>query len=253
MGILKNRTDINHLKEAARIAGNVCDALMAEAQPGVNTMELEQLANRLLQQQRSTAPFKQFEGFGHAICISLNAEVVNGPPSRERVLQPGDVVSIAVGSSHKGLHGKAARTAYLGHTPPEDVERLLEGTRLVIPELCERSRSITSLKELLLGIPEVAARYRLSVVENTGGCGIGKHLHEAPDTPNLPTEAMGEVLLVPGLAFTLMPMFSLGQSGQFVIHEDGWTQVTADGALSAHFADTCLMTDEGLVVLSQPL
>lgn len=251
MGVFKNRTDLQSLREAARIAGAVCDALIEAAQPGVSSLELEALANRLLQQNRSTAPFKQFDGFGHAICLSLNDEVVNGPPSRERVLKENDLVSIAVGSCYRGLHGKAARTCYLGE-PSADIQRLVEGTKAVFPAVLEASRTTTSLRSILERIPAVAEQFGLTLIERNAGAGIGKQLHEFPYVPNHPKDLVEPVTLVPGTALTFMPMLSLGASGQWVTHEDGWTQVTQDGALSAHFAETCLMTDGGFEILSRP-
>lgn len=251
MSILKSRTDLSLLKTAAQVAGSVCDQLMEAAQPGVSSIELEQLANRLLQMNRSTAPFKHFEGFGHAICLSLNEEIVNGPPSRERVLKEGDLVSIAVGSCHKGFHGKAARTRYLGSAPPEPVQRLLEGTQAIFPTFLEASMSTASFDFLLEKGVKLAHSYQLTIIEGAGGAGIGKYLHEEPIIPNHPKDLTESITLMPGFAFTLMPMMSVGEDSRFIIHEDGWTQVTADGALSAHFAETCLMTDHGLVLLSR--
>ncbi len=246
MGVFKSRTDRQALRVSAQAAGLICDTLITAAQPGVSTVELEAMANRLLAQHRSTAPFRLFDGFNHAACISLNDEIVNGPPSRNRVLSTGDLVSIAVGTCIKGIHGKAARTAYLGEPSP-DIQRLLTGTR----EILTFSEATPSLKALLENIPRIARKHSLSVIQNGGGCGIGRQLHEAPGTPNDPGSLSEDLPGVNGLAFTLMPMMSLGPTGEWTLHEDGWTQVTADGELSAHFADTFLWTEEaGLENLS---
>lgn len=250
MGILKSNSDIRYLTEAARLAGTLCDALMDMAVPGTDTLALEAEAGRLLAKHRSSAPFKQFEGFGHAICVSLNDEVVNGPPSRVRTLQAGDVVSIALGTELRGLHGKVARTRVLGEGSP-DTRRLLEGTAACFERAVQRAQSVETLNELLAVIPETAAEYGLSLVERLGGTGIGRKLHDFPPTPNHPADLEETIPLQPGMAFTLMPMFSLGTPGPYRVHGDGWTYCTHDGSLAAHMAETMLMTEAGLLILSR--
>lgn len=251
MGHIKNRTDIQNFRHAARIAGEVCDELMEAAQPGVSSVELEMLANRLLQVRRSSAPFKTFEGFNHAICLSLNEEIVNGPPSRERVLAEGDLVKIAVGSCFKSMHGKAARTVYLGDEPPEDIARLMMGTAEVLERAIEIALESVTISAILEEIPNIAVAYHLANIKDGGGCGIGKFLHEAPWIPNAPERLEEDIPLMPGLAFTLMPMMALGGDGSIQLHEDGWTHMTSDGSLAAHFADTFFVGDSGLENLSK--
>ncbi len=248
MGLIKNHSDLRNLREAASIAGSCCDALMDAAQPGVSTIALEVMANKLLAKNRSTAPFKQFDGFGHAICVSVNDEIINGPPSRERLLKEGDVVSIAIGSEYRGMHGKAARTKYVGAHPPEDIHRLLTGTYAVFREIPKQSPS--TLNELVGLIPELAKQHQLTVIEGLSGAGIGKKLHDDPVIPNDPTSLPDPYPLMPGFAFTLMPICSLGQQAQYITHADGWTFITADHAMAAHFAETLLVTDNGIEILS---
>ncbi len=252
MGIFKSRTDLQYLRQAATAAGVVCDALMAEAQGGVSTVTLEQMANKLLQQHRSLAPFKSFEGFGHASCISINDEIVNAPPSRERILKEGDLVSIAVGTNIRGFHGKAARTAVIGKSF-EDADRLIQGTRQALDAIVAKSAETNSLKSLLGEIGLKAQQYRLRLIKGTGGFAIGKSLHEIPYLPNHAEDLEQDITLPIGMALVFMPMMTLGETSDWVEHEDGWTQVTADGALSAHFADTFLMTEAGLVNLSRSI
>jgi methionyl aminopeptidase len=251
VGILKNRSDLKALHEAARITGHVLAELVSACQPGTSTMELENLANRLLSQNRSTAPFKNFDGFRHAICVSLNEEIVNGPPSRERFLKAGDLVSIATAAEQRGIHAKAARTFYLGVTMPEDIQRLLSGTEQAISRVVELSRQEHTLNAILEAIPEIAQKHKLTILQGLGGASIGKRLHEDPFIPNEPGLLDEIILLQPGFAFVLMPMFSLGEEKEFIQHEDGWTYLTRDGALSAHFADTLLMTENGLINLTK--
>jgi methionyl aminopeptidase len=246
MVLIKNYSDIRSLKEAGRIVRELLATLCQAMVPGVSTVELEILANRFLAQNRSSAPFKAFEGFNQAICISINDEIVNGPPNRERVIQTGDVVSIATAAEHRGIHAKAARTVYVGAQPPSEVERLLRGTATVIENAIHQSTRVDTLNALLQVVPETAQQYRLTVIEGMAGAGIGKKLHDAPPVPNHPAGLTEVIPLRSGFCFTLMPMFSLGESAEHVTHEDGWTFLTKDGALSAHVADTLLMTEEGL-------
>lgn len=245
MGILKSPTDIRSLRAAGKITAMVLDSLREICQPDLPLIELEMLACRLLAQHRSTAPFKSFEGFNHAICVSINEEIVNGLPSRERLIQAGDVVSIATAAEQRNIYAKAARTFRVGEQPPDDVIRLLNGTADVISKAIENSRTETTLNGLLRVVSETAEAYDLRVITGLGGSGIGKQLHDAPLVPNHPTDLEEVVSLTPGLCFTLMPMLTLGGT-DMRLAEDGWTYVTSDGALSAHFADTLLMTESGL-------
>lgn len=258
MGVLRNRSELRSLQEAGRITREVLAALTAACIPGVSTVELEALANQLLARNRSTAPFKSFDGFNHAICISINEEIVNGPPSRERRLQTGDVVSIATAAEHRGIHAKAARTVCVGETCSDAIMRLLTGTTQVIDRALEKSREQMSnatnnpptLNELLAVVPETAQAHGLTMLRGLGGMGIGKKLHEAPLVPNNPADLPGTVMLEVGLTFTLMPMFSLGADDEFDTHEDGWTYVTRDKSMAAHVADTLLMTETGLILIT---
>lgn len=251
MGILKNRTELKAIQEAGRITARILTELIQASQPGISTVELEVLANRLLAQNRSTAPFKSYNGFNHAICISLNDEIVNGPPSRERILKSGDLVSIATAAEQRGIHAKAARTFYIGETPPAEIQRLLTGTAEAIQQVVIASQKSTILNEILSVVPQVAQEHKLTILQELGGACIGKKLHEEPYIPNIPEALSATILLQPGFAFVLMPMFSLGQETDWKQHEDGWTYLTKDGALSAHFADTLLMTENGLLSITK--
>lgn len=246
MGIVKNNTDIRSLKEAGQITKDVLQALKEASVTGVSTIELETLANRLLAGYRSTAPFKTFEGFNHAICVSINDEIVNGPPSRERILRDGDVVSIATAAEHRGIYAKAARTVYVGAQPLEDISRLLQGTGQVLQNAISKASTVTTLNDLLTVVPETAREFGLTVIAGLGGAGIGKKLHDWPAVPNDPSSLEEIIPLQPGLCFTLMPMFSLGKDIPYKDHEDGWTLLTGDQSFAAHIADTLLMTAGGL-------
>jgi methionyl aminopeptidase len=252
MKLIRNASDLRALKEAATLAGRVIDELLAAAQPGVDTMALEEQARETLRQNRSSAPFRVFDEFGHAICVSINDEIVNGPPSRVRTLVAGDVVSIAVGTEIRGMHGKVARTACVGEASAE-VARLINGTRAVFDTVLAQCKPGMMIGEMLALIPQTAEQHDLRLIENTGGAAIGKKLHENPYLPNYPDKLIEDAPMQVGFAFTLMPMMTLGPSTSWVMHDDGWTYMTQDGSLAAHFAETLLMSDSSLVCLSTPL
>jgi methionyl aminopeptidase len=252
MGLIKSFADVRCLKEAGRIVRELLEILGAEAKPGVSTVALEVTANRFLAQHRSSAPFKTFERFNQAICVSLNEEIVNGPPNRERLICEGDVVSIATAAEHRGIYAKAARTFYIGSEPSDDIQRLLTGTATVIAQAIQQSSvhsssPVTTLNDLLRVVPETASQFGLTVIRDLGGAGIGKKLHDAPPIPNDPAALQETIPLRPGLCFTLMPMLSLGNNPDCELHEDGWTLVTNDRSTAAHVADTLLMSGEGLI------
>jgi methionyl aminopeptidase len=245
MGLLKNQSDLRALRQAGKITQTVLAALQAHCQPGTPLAALEQLANQLLAQHRSTAPFKSFNGFNHAICVSINEEIVNGPPSRQRELQAGDLVSIATAAEHRNIHAKAARSFWVGSPPQPGLPDLIAGTNAVIQRVVAAGPSLQTLNELLAIVPQTAQDFGLTVIAGLGGSGIGKQLHQAPDVPNDPADLQTVIPLTPGLCFTLMPMLSTG-STQFTVAEDGWTFLTEDGSLAAHVADTLLVTEYGL-------
>ncbi len=251
MGLVKSNTDLKSLRQAGQAAGWVCDAIVNAAQPGMTTMALDELANRLLAEKRSSAPFKSFDRFGHAICVSINDETVNGPPSVERLLKAGDVVSVAIGSECRGLHGKAARTVYLGDSPPKEIQRLLTGTEQIMHQLA--GRTIESLNDIAHWMSEIAVSYQLTLVKDSFGTGIGKALHDAPVIMNNPDELTHVIPVEKGMAFVVMSMMSLGKSGEWAETEDGWTQKMKDGSLSAHVADMFLVTEGNqLEILTRP-
>lgn len=252
MGLIKNKSDQRYLKEAAQVAGHICNQLIAYTQVGVSTLAIEELGTQLLAQNRSTAPFKEFHGFGFATCVSVNHAIVNGLPRADQLIQPSDVVSIAIGTCIRGLYAKAARTCYVGNLDqaPEDVKRLLTGCRSLFDTLSQPDPPrFKTLNDLLNLVPQAAQRYQLHIVKQSGGYGIGHALHDWPQTPNQPDDLNETIPLLPGLAFTLMPMMCLGQSGVWHVGTDGWTQQTEYQTLAAHEAETCMVDSNGDVLL----
>ncbi len=259
MGIIKSHSDKQSLQKAGALTQAVLETLMAQAQePGATTAVLEATAIQMLAAQRASAPFRAFNGFNHAICVSINDEIVNGPPSRVRTFQPGDLVSIATASELRGMNAKAAVSFLIGDAktlatfkPAEespslsDRYRLLEATAQIVPAFIERASKSATLNEALLAIPETAAAFDVRVIPGLGGSGIGKRMHEPPTVPNQPEFMEETIPLTPGFCITLMPMMTLGTATDAVTQEDKWTFSTADQAFAAHFADTLFLTEDG--------
>jgi methionyl aminopeptidase len=252
--VYTSKTDQRHLREAAQLAGTLCEQLINTLEPGMTTLAIDSEATRLLQQHRSLAPFRQFEGFGHACCVSVNDGIVNGKPSDDVIIQAGDVVSIAIGTCIGRMHGKAARTAYVGADSdrPEDVSRLLQGTMAVFERIQQTSGAFNTIASLAQLIETCAAEFGLQLIERSSGQGIGYCLHEPPEYPNTLADITTDQPIPVGHAFTLMPMMTLGPTGPWTVDsQDGWTHRTSDGALAAHEADTLLMTPDGPINLSR--
>ena len=255
MPLVKSNTDIKSLRHAGQIAGNVLEQVFNTIEPGITTtMALEQVANRELAKNRATAPFKQFDGFGFALCISINDEIVNGPPSATRVIQAGDLVSIAIGTEYRGMHGKCARTRYIQAGPnaalPADIQRLLTGTEAIFKAIKSQTTVFTQLDDIAAALREHAQTHQLSIIDQSFSTGIGKKLHDAPIISHTPDES-NTGKLEPGLAIVIMSMMTLSSSGKWHVADDQWTQVMDDNAPAAHFAETVFVTPEGLELLTR--
>ena len=242
---ITSRTDQKALRQAAQKAHRIMDILLDACQEGTSTVQLEALAVEQLALERSSAPFRLFDGFNHATCISLNDEIVNGPPSRERKLLNGAMVKVAIGTEVKGLHGKVARTKVVGDQPNKKQARLMEGCQAVFERI--EGKRFSTAAELLNLMPQLAEEHDLRLIDKACGYSIGKGLHQLPAFPCDPKDLKADFTLEPGLAFTLMPMMTLGSIGTFHIHQDGWTEVQTEGALCAHFCETLWINSKGLI------
>lgn len=258
---IKSRSDQKTFKKAAAIAGRVCDQLMTLAQPGVATQALEDAANELLAKERATAPFKQFDDFGFAICASLNHEVVNGIPSTERVLKDGDVLKVAIGSQYRGFCGKAARTKLIGDSDSEaktkNVQQLIQVTRSVFDTLSNVKKDEWSVWDITQTIMEITKDTGYVPVYQSGGYGIGAQLHQDVMILNSATdkesESLKRMILKPGQGVVPMPMLILPkeggdqdeETGKWTVLEDNWTQALDSGAICSHWAETCWINEEG--------
>jgi len=251
----KSRTDFEKMKIAGQCVGAMHQAVRDAIAPGVTTRELDEIARGVLADHGCTSSFLGYGAptspFPGVLCTSPNSVIVHGIPG-DYILREGDVISIDAGAIYEGWHGDAAFTAAVGEVPTE-VRTLLDVTERALWRGIEQARSGHRLGDIGAAVEGEAHPYGYGVVRDYVGHGIGRQMHEAPSVPNYGRAGKG-LRLKTGMALAIEPMFNLGTQDSTVL-EDGWTVVTADGAWSAHFEHTVLLTDEGTIVstLLEPL
>jgi methionyl aminopeptidase len=250
----KSAADFEKMKIAGMCVAAMHAAVREAADPGVTTRDLDGVAREVLAEHGCRSSFLGYGGpanpFPGVICTSPNSAIVHGIPG-DYVLRNGDVVSIDAGAIYEGWHGDAAFTMAIGDVP-EEVSTLLEVTERALWAGLEQATTGNRLGDIGAAVEAVALPYGIGVVRDYVGHGIGRQMHEAPSVPNYGRPGKG-LRIKKGMAFAIEPMFNLG-TDQSVILDDQWTVVTADGAFSAHFEHTVLITHEGSVVstLAEP-
>jgi methionyl aminopeptidase len=237
--IIKNDQQIEKMRISGRIVKEAFDLLESIIAPGITTRELETAAVQLLKRHRATPSFKNYRGFPRSICISVNEVVIHGLAG-PRKLKEGDIVSIDIGAFKDGFHGDAARTFGVGQIS-DDAQRLINVTSQAFFEGIKYARSNSFLNNISAAIEEYVESQGLLVVREFVGHGVGAQLHEDPEITNFNQKKRGPRLR-PGMTLAIEPMVNLG-THEVVILEDGWTVVTQDGELSAHYENTVLITD----------
>jgi len=245
---LKSADDLARMREAGRVVRAVLDEVAAAAVAGVTTAELDRLAEARTIARGAVSAFKGYLGYPASICISVNEEVVHGIPSERRVLREGDVVGLDFGAILGGFHGDAAETVLVGRGSPE-AARLVETTRAALGAGVAAARPGGRLGDIGAAVQRAAESAGYSVVREFVGHGIGRKLHEPPQVPNFGEPGTG-AWLRPGLVLAIEPMVNAGLPGVRTL-EDGWTAVTEDGGLSAHFEHTVAITEEGPEILTR--
>ena len=245
---LKNAGEIDRMRAAGRIVAEILDALETKVAPGVSTWDLDQLAERLIHEKGARPAFKGYRGFPAVLCTSLNHEVVHGIPSRTRKLAEGDLMKLDFGVSVEGFYGDAARTVLVGKVSDE-ARRLSEATRDSLEAGILAIRPGNRVGDIGHAVQSHVEPLGFSVVRDFVGHGIGRKLHEAPQVPNYGRPGTLESLR-PGMVLAVEPMVNAGTEAVDVL-DDGWTAVTMDGRLSAHWEHTILVTDTGHEVLTR--
>jgi methionyl aminopeptidase len=244
---LKSKLEIERMRVSSRIVAEVLAVLKEQVKPGVTTLQLDSLAQSEAEKRGAKAAFKGYSGFKHAICSSVNDEVIHGIPSK-RILNEGDILSIDFGILFDGFYGDSALTVPVG-TISESAQRLLSTTKESLLVAIEFARPGNRLSDISHAVQKHVEARGYSVVREFVGHGIGRNLHESPQIPNYGAPGKG-VRLKTGMVLAIEPM--INEKGASVkTLEDGWTTVTCDGGLSAHFEHTVAVTDNGPLILTQ--
>ena len=237
---IKTAREIELMKEAGRLLEQVHDELAKAIKPGISTWEIDHLGEELIRSFGCTPNFLHYNGYPASICVSVNDEVVHGIPSKERILQEGDIVSLDAGLIYKGYHSDAARTHAVGEISQE-AKQLIEVTRQSFFEGIKYAKAGHHLHEISAAIGAYAESFGYGVVRDLVGHGIGTALHEDPQIPNFAQKRRG-IRLVPGMTLAIEPMINIGRPDVYWLDDD-WTVVTEDESLSAHYENTILITD----------
>nr|HID59230.1 type I methionyl aminopeptidase [Desulfobacterales bacterium] len=247
MIILKSPRELEKIRKSNVIVADILEILKERVRPGIDTLTLNDLAEKLAYKRGCKPAFKGYRGFPFSLCTSLNNQVVHGFPSKEP-LKEGDILSIDFGVVHDGYYGDAALTVPVGSVS-EEALRLINVTREALYLGIEQARVGNRLFDISYAIQAHVEASGFSVVRKFVGHGIGKELHEEPQIPNYGTPGTGP-RLKEGMVFAIEPMVNAGGSDVETL-EDGWTAVTKDGSLSAHFEHTIAITGNGPIILSR--
>ena len=246
--VIPHRTpqEIELMRRAGRIVAEVLALMEEELKSGVTTAQLDAIAEEYIRKAGARPSFKGYKGFPASICVSIDDEVVHGIPGG-RVIEEGHVVSVDAGAIWQGYHGDAARTFYVG-TPPADVARLIDTTRLALMAGIAAAVPGAHINDVSGAVEDVAVEGRCDVVRPFVGHGIGTKMHEDLQVPNYRTGRPGAELET-GVCIAIEPMLALGSADVETL-EDGWTVVTTDHSLAAHFEHTIAVTENGPVILT---
>jgi methionyl aminopeptidase len=247
MIILKSRPEIEKMRKSNAIVAAILEELGKKIRPGVKTIELDRLSEELALKKGARPAFKGYRGYPYSLCTSVNSEVVHGMPS-ERELKEGDIVSLDFGILNDGYYGDAAVTVPVGEITP-GARKLLKITEEALYRGIAEVKAGNRIGDISAAIQGHVEAAGYSVVRDLVGHGIGKSLHEDPQVPNYGSSGRG-IELKPGMVFAIEPMVNEG-AYRVEILRDGWTVVTADGKLSAHFEHSVAITENGPVILSR--
>lgn len=244
---IKNRDEIRIMEDANQVVAEVLAMLLKTVEPGISTLELDQLAEDLCRKRGALPAFKGYRGFPGSLCVSINEEVVHGIPSRKRKLKKGDIISVDFGTLYKGYYGDSAVTIPVGRI--ENVtHKLLKVTEESLMKAIEQVRIGNRISDISAAVQDHVEKNGFAIVRQFVGHGIGSSLHEAPEVPNF-VQHNSSPRLLEGMVVAIEPMVNAGTHKVKVLR-DGWTVVTCDNKPSAHFEHSVAVTAEGPLVLS---
>lgn len=245
---IRSAAEIERVRAACTIVHRVQTLLEAAVAPGVSTQALDEIAESTILEAGGIPAFKGFHGFPASICASINAEAVHGFP-REAPLEEGDIVCVDVGVKLDGWFGDGAFTIGVGNIGP-DARHLMDATRAALKAGIDAAQVGGRLSDISHAVETSAKASGVSIVREYGGHGIGRGLHEDPHILNYGPPGKGPRLKA-GQVFAIEPILSLG-SRDVVVAKDGWTTVTSDASLAAHYEHTVALSDDGPLILTQP-
>jgi methionyl aminopeptidase len=238
--IIKSEDEIKKISKASKIVAEILAKIGDFIKPGITTKDLELFSESLIRQNGATPAFKGYRGYPSSLCVSINNEVVHGIPSPKRVIKEGDIVSVDIGVVYKGFIGDAAKTYAVGKIKQEAM-RLLTVTEEALYKGIKEVTTNKRVSDISHAIQSHVESKGYSVVKAFVGHGVGRDLHEEPQIPNYGVPNKGP-RLKKGMVLAIEPMVNIG-SHEVRILEDGWTAITGDGTLSAHFEHTVLVTE----------
>ncbi|MFA4858743.1 MAG: type I methionyl aminopeptidase [Candidatus Margulisiibacteriota bacterium] len=243
---LKTEKELQHMRKACAVVAEVLRVMKSSVVPGITTLELDRIAEKLIEEMGAISAFKGYRGYRHATCLSVNHEIVHGIPT-DRVLLEGDIIGVDVGARVAGFYGDAAATFPVGRVDKK-VEKLLRVTKQALNLAIAQARCGNHLGDISHAIEQHAVRFGYSVVRELFGHGVGAELHEDPLVPNFGRPGQGPKLQA-GMVLAIEPMLNMGGYAIETL-SDGWTVVTKDRSLSAHFEHTVLIAEQGPEILT---
>lgn len=241
----KSRDEIKRMKHAGYIVALVHQKMKEVVVPGISTKELDEIAMKIIKENRAIPTFLGYSGFPACICTSINEQVVHGIPSEKAILKEGDIIAIDVGATYGGMVGDSAWSYRVGNVSPE-VDKLMKTTEESLFAGIEQMRPGNVLDDISKAVEAVAVREGYGIVRQYGGHGVGHEMHEDPFLFNY---SVGDnTLIKSNMAIAIEPMLNLGCDDVVVNEEDGWTVSTKDGKPSAHFEHTVIATDDGPII-----
>jgi methionyl aminopeptidase len=247
--VLKSQEEIEKMRRAGRVVREVLELVRGHVKPGATTLDLEKVAEARIAELGAKPAFKGYHGYPCVLCTSVNNEVVHGIPSKRRVLKEGDIVSVDCGAVVDGYFGDAAVTIPVGTKIAPETEKLLRVTEASLRAGIAVVKPGATLGDIGAAVQGVVEAEGFSVVRDFVGHGIGVHMHEEPQVPNFGEAGRG-MRLKTGMVIAIEPMVNIGKPEVRVL-KDGWTAVTDDGSMSAHFEQTVAVTDTGSRILTE--
>ncbi len=249
MIVLKTKRELSAMREAGRVAARALRLAGEAVQPGISTWEIDRIARRYIEEQGAVPTFLGYGGFPASSCISVNHVVIHGIPSKDVIVREGDIVSIDIGATYEGFVGDNAFTFPCGKISAQ-AQALLQTTQESLYEGIKAAQVGNRIGDVGSAVQRYVEARGYSVVRNFVGHGVGAKMHEDPSVPNYGTPGRG-VRLLQGMTIAIEPMINQGVYDVKTL-ADGWTTVTADGKLSAHFEHTVAITSDGPVILTLP-